>query len=196
MTTGSLAYRKNVAAIQDGRPPDKYRRILPFITGRRILEIGAAEGVLSLLVADRDPAAHVTALERQPDRHAAACALQARWRSLGRRVDGCAMVCGDIVTELDRLDGVDTLVAIRTIYHLRDAIGTVFAAAADRGVTHVVLGGNANRAKRFADGVPDDSLGPFNVYAGIDGMRAVLEGAGYHVDHVITNGDPIVTGHR
>jgi hypothetical protein len=47
----SLAFRKNEAAIRRGDVPDKYTRLLPFITGKRILEIGSAEGVLSLLLA-------------------------------------------------------------------------------------------------------------------------------------------------
>lgn len=189
MTTGSLAYRKNEAAIQAGRVPEKYLRLLPYITGRHILEIGAAEGVLSLLIADRDPSAHVTALEMSVDRRAAALALQVRWRALGLRVNGCTMVGGDIRERLDLLDGVDTLVAIRTIYHLRESIDDVFEAAAVYGVGRIVLGGNPNRARRA--GSTD-----FDYYAGVDGMRAVLERAGYTVDQVVTEGDPIVTGHR
>ena len=48
--TGSLAFRKNEAAIRRGEVPDKYTRLLPYITGERILEIGSAEGVLALLL--------------------------------------------------------------------------------------------------------------------------------------------------
>ena len=48
---GSLEYRKNKDAIKQGQIPSKYTRLLPFIAGDRILELGAAEGVLSLLLA-------------------------------------------------------------------------------------------------------------------------------------------------
>lgn len=198
MTQASLAYRMHQPAIWDGQVPEKYLRLLPYIAGRRIVEIGAAEGVLALLIADRDPDARVTALERRPSRVASSVALQERWRALGRSVDGCRMVCGDIRDRFDLFDGVETLVAIRTIYHLREDIPRVFEAAASRGVKSIVLGGNPGRARRHATGkLPsDDALGPFNYYAGIDGMSEVLSVFGYCIGAVVTQGDPIVTGHR
>lgn len=197
MTTPSLAYRKNTAAIVDGRPPEKYLRLLPYITGKNILEIGAAEGVLSLLLADRDPAAYVTALELRPERHIEALALQSRWHRLGRRVGRCQMVCGDIRDHLDLLTGIDTLVAVRTIYHLRESIDDVFEIVAARKVPRVVLVGNPNRARWPDANSPKlEALGMFNRYAGVPGMRELLERSGYTIDTVVTEGDPIVTGHR
>jgi hypothetical protein len=175
--------------------PEKYLRLLPFIGGGSILEIGAAEGVLSLLLADRDPKALVTALEMRPERYAAALDLQERWRALGKRVGGCAMLCGDIGSYMDLLWGADTLVASRMIYYLRDSVHDVFEVVGAR-VPNVVLAGNANRARMYADGVKD-GLGPFNYYASVEGMSDVLTRAGYTIGSVITDGgDPIVTGHR
>jgi SAM-dependent methyltransferase len=187
---GSLSYRKNEAAIRDGRVPEKYLRLLPYITGRTILEIGAAEGVLSLLLAERGHV--VTALEMQASRHAAAVDLQARWRGKGRRVDGCTMVCGDIRDNLHLLAGVDTVVAIRTIYHFGDAIGGVFDAMYASGVASVVLAGNPNRARRALIGIGDT----FDFLAGVNGMSLVLTTAGYTLGDIVREGDPIVTGHR
>lgn len=197
MTTASLAYRKNTEAIWNGQAQEKYLRLLPYITGRRILEIGAAEGVLSLLIADRDPSAQVTALELHPERYASAVALQIRWRALDKRVDGCQMICGDICQRLDLLEGIDTLVASRTIYHLGDAVRDVFAAASAAGVSLIVLAGNPNRAKwPESRSAKTDETGAFNRFAGVPGMRELLEGAGYTIGAVVTEGDPIVTGHR
>lgn len=196
MGVGSLAYRRNESEIVKGHVPEKYLRLLPYITGQRILEIGAAEGVQSLLVADRNPSAHVTALELHQERHAQALALQARWRLLGRHVDGCHMVCGDIRDRLDLLEGVDTVVAIRTIYHLGDAIDDVLAAVFGAGVANVVLVGNPNRAKWPNSTPKARDIGAFNRYAGVPGMRDVLERAGFTVGTVVAEGDPIVTGHR
>lgn len=191
-TRGSLSYRKNEAAILDGRVPEKYLRLLPYITGQTILEIGAAEGVLSLLLAQSGHV--VTALEMQPSRHAAALDLQARWRAKGRHVDGCMMVCGDIRDHLHLLVGVDTFVAIRTIYHLGESIGDVFrAVSASASVTRVVLCGNPNRARLASRGDGD----PYDAYAGTEGMRDVLLRAGFRIDRIVSGeGDPIVTGHR
>jgi hypothetical protein len=199
VSVGSLAYRRNEAAILRGIVPEKYRRLLPYITGNRILEIGAAEGVLALLLVN-DPRRTVTALELRPERHQSALALQAHWRAQGRRVDGCTMVCGDIRQRLDLLQGIETVVAVRAIYYLREDAVSVFRAVYDAGVTRVVLCGNANRARRFvaADGRPNDALGPHNYYASAAGMVDVLECAGYEADIEVEDdeGDPIVTGHR
>lgn len=195
MSHGSLAYRRNEAEIRAGVVPEKYRRLMPHITGRTILEIGAAEGVLSLLLADRDPSALVTALEMHQGRHEDGLALQAKWREMGRRVDGCTMVLGDIRNRLDLLYGIETLVAIRTIYHLRESIHEVFACVGET-VPRVVLAGNPNRAKWPKFHTEKDSLGEFNRYASVPGMVEVLERAGYMIDTVVKEGDPIVTGRR
>lgn len=195
MTPGSLAYRKHQAAIVAGAVPSKYTRLLPHITGQRILEIGAAEGVLSLLLAERG--AYVTALEMRPERHTAALDLQQRWQLLGRQVERCTMVCGDIRDRLDLLDGLDTVVAVRALYYLRESVDAIFAAIGSR-VPSVVLCGNGNRAAHYRAGVrtPEDERGPFNVYATVDGMCQVLARAGYRIDTIVREGDPIVTGHR
>lgn len=197
--TGSLSYRRHQADIWRGQAPEKYTRLLPFITGSDILEIGAAEGVLSLLLASRDPLARVTALEMHRDRHETALALQGAWRSFGREVDGCTMVQGDIRERLDLLHGVETFVAVRTIYHLGDAIEPVFRAVAEH-ASSVVLCGNPGRAAWAKGGGPRnpkmEAVGPFNVYAGVEGMVGLLEKVGYTIGHVVKEGDPIVTGRR
>lgn len=198
MSTGSLAYRRNAEDIWRGRVPTKYTRLLPYIPhSPQMLEIGAAEGVLSMIVANRDPSARVTALEMQPERHEKALELQDRWRFLGHSVDGCTMVCGDIRDRLSLLSGVDTFIAIRTIYHLGESITPVFQAVGQQ-VRNVVLCGNPNRARWHEQNAipPTDSAGRFNYYAGVKGMTEVLEQAGFRIDQVVTEGDPIVTGSR
>lgn len=191
----SLAYRKYRDAIWRGDVPEKYARLLPFIDGPNVLEIGAAEGVLALALAQKVHS--VSALELRADRHAEACALRLQWLRLGRKVDNCTMRCGDIRERLARLVGVDTLVAVRCIYYLRDDVDTVFAAAA-RHVRTIVLCGNRNRAARWLEGriAPDDRLGDFNRYASIPAMTGLLERHGYRIEHVVKDGDPIVTGRR
>lgn len=190
-----MHYRKNADAINGGVVPDKYARLMPFIPGRRVLEFGAAEGVQSLLLAEegRD----VTALEMNQERHEEGLRLKARWLNLGRPVQTCTMVHGDIRQRLDLLAGMDTLLAVRAVYYLREDAPAVFAAAADH-VEHVVLCGNKNRAHRFDNGITphDDGLGIWNKYSSISGMVGLLESAGFRIDKVISEGDPIVTGRR
>lgn len=184
--TGSLAYRNNEAAILRGEPPEKYTRILPYIGGERILEIGSAEGVLSLLLA-RD-GRQVTALELSRERHEDALRLAAAWGS-----DAVELVNGAIADRLDLLEGKDTLVAVRMIYYLRGAIDSVFAEVA-KCVPRVVLCGNRNRADKWRAGTPHAPLGEFNRYAAREGMRELLQRHGYRIAEEVTDGDEIVVG--
>jgi protein-L-isoaspartate O-methyltransferase len=190
---GSLAYRKNKEAIRHGTIPTKYMRLLDVIPGDRVLELGAAEGVLSLLLAERKR--KVYAVERNRERHEEAVRLQELWRAQGRDVSRCEMIMGDLREHFDLLQKVDTLVAIRSIYYLRDQIADLFSEVGKH-VRYVVLCGNKNRAQRYfeTNGQPDDNLGPFNFYASIDGMRKVLEDSGYTIDKIVPEGDPIVIG--
>ncbi len=183
----SLAYRKNEARILRGDVPDKYLRLLPYIPGDKILEIGSAEGVLALTLAKHGKT--VTALERQQDRHLAALDLRDSWG-----VGGVRFICGDIRDNLRQLNGVDTLVAVRMIYYLREDLDAVFAEVAKH-VANVVLCGNRNRADRFRAGQKDEPGGPQNFYASREGMRTLLERHGYSIVNELIEGDEIVVGH-
>lgn len=186
--TGSLAYRKNEAAILRGAVPEKYTRLLPFITGKRIVEIGSAEGVLSCLLAK--DGREVTAVERQAERHKNARKLAAKWG-----VSGVRFVKGDIAANLDLLQGADTLVAVRMIYYLGAGLDTVFAEAAKH-VPNVVLCGNKNRAHWWREGLPNRNDKADNYYASTEGMACVLQRHGYGITTEIHEGDPIVVGRR
>lgn len=185
----SLEFRKNEANIRNGIIPDKYLRIIPHIPGQKILEVGSAEGVLSLLLAKegRD----VVALERQFERHTAAIDLAQGWKPLKGSV---TFSWGDIIKQPQTMDGVDTLVAIRMIYYLGDDLDHVFRQAAKRGVQNIVLCGNRNRANRWRSGEPNEPGKPRNFYASREGMRSVLERHGYTVVMEVTEGDEIVVG--
>lgn len=183
--TASLAYRKNEAAILRGDVPDKYTRLLPHIAGQKIIELGSAEGVLALLLAQRGK--QVVALEKNAERHKSAQQLRDVWGASAR------LVCGDIRDNYELLKGADTLVAVRMIYYLRDDIDAVFAEVAKH-VPNVVLCGNRNRAARWRAGEPDKPDGPFNKYASREGMREILTRHGYTITKEITDGDEIVVG--
>lgn len=191
--TGSLAFRKNEQAIYRGEVPQKYTRLLPFILGNRILEIGSAEGVLALLLAQDGK--QVTALDRSEERHEIAGRLYAEWLARKKHFTAPTFVHGDIRERLDLLKGKDTLVAVRMIYYLRETIDDVFREVAKQ-VPNVVLCGNGNRAARWRQGVPDEPGGPHNVYASSEGMASLLKRHGYRITQVVSEGDEIVVGHR
>lgn len=183
--TGSLAYRKNTAAIRAGNPPEKYTRLLPHIPGERIIEIGSAEGVLACLLAKQGK--EVTAVERQDMRHKAARDLAKQWGVTARFVQG------DITGNLDLLQGKDTLVAVRVIYYLLGQLDDVFTEVAKH-VPNVVLCGNKNRAQWWRDGLPNPHDRADNYYASLEGMRALLVRHGYEIVTEVAEGDPIVVG--
>jgi SAM-dependent methyltransferase len=184
--TGSLAYRKNEEAILRGDVPAKYTRILPYVTGHKVLEIGSAEGVLSLLLARQGK--EVTALEKSQERHENAQHLRDAWG-----VSGVRFINGDIRNNLSWLKGVDTLLAVRVIYYFGEAIDDIFSEVAKH-VPHVVLCGNKNRAARWRMGAPDEPLGEMNRYAASEGMTDLLLRHGYKITKAITEGDEIVVG--
>lgn len=191
--TGSLAYRKNEAAILAGDVPDKFTRLLPFIDGKNILEIGSAEGVLALLLSRHGK--FVTAVERSADRDRMARALGKAWDILFDIQGGVEFVNADISDRLDLLNGIDTVVGVRSVYYLRDDIDRVFGKVAQK-VPNVVLCGNANRARRWRAGTPDEPLGDFNRYAAREGMVELLTRHGYQIIDECREGDEIVVGKR
>lgn len=182
--TASLAYRTNERAILRGDVPAKYTRLLPFITGERILEVGSAEGVLACLLAKSGKA--VAALEKSKERHESAVRLAAEW---GVKP---ALFNGAIGDRLDLLEGIDTLVAVRVIYYLGADLDRMLAAGPEK----VVLCGNRNRAAWWRAGVPNKHDRADNYYASHEGMRAALERHGYEITSEVTEGDPIVVGRR
>jgi SAM-dependent methyltransferase len=187
--TGSLAYRKNEAAILRGQVPEKYKRLLPYIPGQRILEIGSAEGVLALLLAKKGK--QVIALERDRERHESAQRLRDAW---GMDQCGPRFICGDIRENLRRLDGIDTLVAVRMIYYLGKDLDPVFSEVA-RKVPNVVLCGNKNRAERWRRGISEETKAD-NKYASREGMKDLLTRHGYSIVAEVSEGDEIVVGKK
>jgi 2-polyprenyl-3-methyl-5-hydroxy-6-metoxy-1,4-benzoquinol methylase len=188
LVKNSLAYRKNEDRILRGDVPQKYLRIVPFVTGDSILEIGSAEGVLALLLAKQGKS--VTAIERRAERHEAAQRLRDSWG-----VEGVRFICGDIRNNLFRFEGIDTLLCVRSIYYLGDELDDVFAEATKH-VRNVVLCGNKNRARWWREGLPNRNDRADNYYASADGMRDVLCRHGFEIKNEVLDGDPIVVGYR
>lgn len=193
--TASLAFRKNEQAILAGNPPAKYTDLLPYIPGDKILEIGSAEGVLALLLAKSGK--QVTALEKSPERHASAANLFNEWSKTVEFAGDANFICGDITDRLAEwlFCGIDTLVAVRSIYYLGDELDRVFAEAAKH-VPNVVLCGNGNRAGRWRSGNPDPPLLEWNRYAAREGMIEILERHGYRIvrEGSVNKGDEVVVG--
>lgn len=136
----------------------------------------------------------VIAVEKQQDRYEEALRLKFQWYTLGCNwVEGVQFVNADIRNRMDLLRGIDTLVAVRCIYYLREDIPKFFNEVAKR-VPRVVLCGNPHRWPKYKH-VPE-KLGEFNYYSSLEGMKDILRGSGYRIIHEVKDGDPIVTGAR
>lgn len=190
----SLAFRKSREEIFARNIPQKYVRLLPFIKGKRILEFGAAEGVLSLLLAQQKGVDKVVALELRGERHNDAVELQKEW---AKHVDVsvCEMHLGDIRDNTHLFLGVDTVVAIRAIYYLREDALRVMHTAYESGVERVVLCGNKGRQANHRAN-PKTESGRFDYYAATEGMKWVLESVGFKIEAIVDGGDPVVVGVR
>jgi hypothetical protein len=197
--TASLAYRKNQSDILRGDVPGKYRDLIQYVPGDRVLEIGSAEGVLALLLAREGK--DVTAMERQFSRHQEAIALRDEWLRAGilPEVARTGHVHGDIVQAIDLIepDVFDTLVAIRMIYYLGEHLDPVFEQVA-RAIPNVVLCGNGNRAERWRNGIPADDTKADNFYASREGMTELLKRHGYRIvqEGSVNKGDEVVVGRK
>ena len=192
LVKASLAYRRHQQDIWNGRAPEKYTRILPYIVGHHVLEIGAAEGVLSLLMSARQLVHGVTALEQRRDRHEEGLRLQARWQGLGLDVSRCTMVHGNVLG-YESFAEYDVIVAVRAVYYLREKALSVLQKAFEDDVIRVVLCGNKGRQAHYR-AYPDSDLGRFNELASTEGMQSLLKQSGYHIELARDEGDPIVVG--
>jgi len=196
--TKSLAYRNNKEDIIKGKIPEKYLRLIPYIYGNNILEIGSAEGVLSLLLAKNTK--NVLGVEKNKERFEEAQKLKEIWK-----VNNCNFLNYNINNRLDLLEDIDTIVAIRTIYYFREDLDKIFTNISKRCKT-VVLCGNAGRSFKYKEGNPEKDVGDFNYYATSKGMIELLEKYNYSITEVIEEKhkfdkypgtvDPIVVGYK
>ena len=198
----SLAYRNNKEDIIEGKIPEKYSRLLPYVHGDNILEIGSAEGVLSLLLAKHtnlqscinwDTTLSVLGIEKNKERFEEALRLKEIWK-----INNCNFLNCDITNRLDLLEDIDTLVAVRTIYYFRENLNKIFTNISKRCKT-VVLSGNAGRSLSYKEGNLEKDVGDFNYYATSEGMIELLEKYGYVIGDMIKESykvDPIVVGHK
>jgi SAM-dependent methyltransferase len=191
LVSASLAYRKNEPAILRGEVPEKYTRLIPFIPGQKIIEIGSAEGVLALLLAKSGK--DVVAVERRSERVESAHRLGREWNAKAPIAGTVEFVEGDIIQNLELFEGKDTLLAVRMIYYLGTDLDRVFDAA---DVESVVLCGNANRARWWKEGLPNRNDRADNYYASAEGMKDVLTRHGFSIACEVLEGDPIVVGRR
>lgn len=190
----SIAFREYEQMLGSGKFPERYEKLLPYIKGESVLEIGAAEGIVSLSLARQK--SRVVSVDITPIRHEGAKKLQDMWLKAGQDYAAkCEFVCGDIFERFDLLEGIDTVVASRVIYYFQDRLEDLMAAIA-RNATHVVLVGNADRAEAWESRGDGMKIGKYAYYATTAGMTELLQRHGYTVTDSVVIEDPVVVAQR
>ena len=130
-------------------PVAKFERLIPILPGNSVVEIGAAEGILSLTLSPYKE--KVLAIDIAPIRHQRGLKLKERWLELGKPVQNCEMILADIFSKPEVLQGFDTLVASRVIYYFGDRLDE-FMEHVRMNVRFVCFVGNETRAKLYKKG--------------------------------------------
>jgi hypothetical protein len=188
----SIEYNANKQAHWNGEPVEKFKRLIPILPGNSIVEIGAAEGILSLTLAPYKK--RVRAIDITPIRHEKALELKERWIELGRPVQNCEMVLGDILRDPELIQGFDTLVASRVIYYFGTHLDE-FMDSVRTSVENVCFIGNPVRTELYNQG-KTGKLGIYAQYATIPGMIELVERHGFKVTNVDPSLDPLIIATR
>jgi 2-polyprenyl-3-methyl-5-hydroxy-6-metoxy-1,4-benzoquinol methylase len=192
-TSSSIAYGRNREENWNAVPLAKFERLIPLIPGKSVVEIGAAEGILSLTLAPHKE--RVRAIEIAPIRHERGVQLKERWRELGKPVDNVEMILADIFARPEVLDGYDTLLASRVIYYFGDRLNE-FMANASKSVRYVCFIGNETRARLYRKGAYKELGEEYAKYTTAPGMCELVERHGFRVINTIVDGDPVVIAER
>ena len=191
-------YQDNKEEIRKGNVPERYTRIANVVPGEKILEIGSADGTQTLTLSQKKGS--VVGVELMPMQYQEALELQQYWKDNGLQVENARFVNENIAEKLDLLNGYDTILMSRVLYHMREAVEPLFDSIAKSDVENVVLVGCPLREARWQEGgASGDSLGKYAYYASSDGMKEILEQAGFDIVHAEPSGDnvdPLVVGTR
>jgi 2-polyprenyl-3-methyl-5-hydroxy-6-metoxy-1,4-benzoquinol methylase len=181
---------ENEAAVMQGAIPRNLEWIVPMVPGRTVLEVGAGEGILSLALAGEKE--HVIGIDMTPVRHEKAKEIQSAWRELGRDVDRCEFVLGDVFENRHLFKGVDTVVACHVIYYFIDRLEE-FMKLISENVRYACFIGNAGRARHYKEGDHSRLQGQ-EYYSTLEGMTEILERHGFSIAFSSEERAPIVIG--
>jgi SAM-dependent methyltransferase len=191
-------YRENADKITKGEVPARYLRIAKLVPGERVLEIGSADGTQSLVLARSKSL--VCGVELMPMQFEEACELRKKWIKNGEDVERCEFRNEDVLTSTIDLDGFDTVLMSRVLYHFRDSADAVLEKIAQSKVNNIVLVGCPIRERNWREhGVSGDVMGKYASLASQEGMESVLHEHDFHIVSSFSSekgDDPIVVASR
>lgn len=166
------------------------------VKGDRILEIGAAEGLQSLYLAQFK--SYVCGIEISNLRYQKALELSKNMEKLGYRISNCDFIHGDILRQADLLKDFDTILIVRVLYHFRqmDDIYLLVDSILSKVNSVIIVGDRIKSEMFYAFNVSMKwNPVPFFNFASHEGMEFLLERADFSVSKGETTfGDPYVVG--
>jgi hypothetical protein len=193
----SLAFRREAKLIKKGIYPQRFQRVLTHlgdVRGRRFIEVGGAEGTMSALL-KTSGAARVVMVERQTQRYEMAVKLH--------QDKGIEFFSGNILENLHLLDGLDTLISLRCIYHLGPRVHDLFSAARKSTINFILLEGNETRRDKMdeknrpgVEGYEPVNQTWGNVLAIPEGMTRLLNMHGFATQVIEDAKSPLVIGRK
>ena len=194
-----VEFRKNKQQIALGNVPARYERTAELVPGKRVLDIGSADGTLALVLAQSKE--KVIGAELMRYRHKTAQEMQRTWAKRGAKTDNVRFVNRGAKRVRPFLREVDTVVLSRALYHLRDDAFWLFAQI-ERipTITHVALFGNRDKEREWFDTKGEQpGLGKYLALVAQEGMEDILKKHGFDIETSIASTeteDPIVIGVR
>lgn len=184
-------FREYHEMISGGEIPPRYSRLVPFISGSSILDVGCGEGLLPLVLAKP---AKVVGIDISPKRVEIANDLLNGPYSAKKGF--VSFISGDAIQYICTSPLPETVVMNRVLYHFaQDVLLVRDALRKSTAVKAVVLVGNNAKKNLTAS---EHDLGKWVHYSTVEGMSKFLNEAGFtNVKIVeISDSDPIVIGSR
>ena len=184
-----VEFRKNEQAIRQGQIPNRLDEFAKLIPGESFVEVGSADGTLSLHLGRNGK--KVFGVELTEYRHQKALELKEAWLNRGEDVSQVNFICGDSRQAGPYLDQVETLVLSRTLYHLRaDAEPLIARAKQSDALKNIAILGNRVKERVYLEGGNIRGLEKkYLALASLQGMSDLLTQNGFVIELGIESTD-------
>lgn len=189
----SSGFRRGYRKILRGTYPRRFRSVLAAmgdVAGSSVIDVGGAEGTMAALV-HAHGASQVTIVDGRRERTDVAAALHAD--------KGIEIITGRILDNLHCLQDVDTVIALRMIYHMGPDVHKLFEAIRESEVQRIVLQGRMHLKRKLP--VTEHRGSGIATLAGVtlglpDGMKQIVDHYGFAVSRTLGGKYPILVAER
>ncbi len=192
------AFEKHREEIFKGLVPERYSEIAGYVPGAKVLDVGSADGTLTVYLATSKKEVHGSEISKA--RFQTSLKLKKAWLQQGLISDNCTFYHRKVTDLEDLLSIVDCVVLIRVLYHLKEDADKLFSMIARKSnIKYVAVCGNASKEKKLERDEPISGLEDFAVLATEKGMIDFLESHGFMIKQQVrlkSTGDCLLVGER